>query len=196
MTETEYLAIERAAEFKSEFYNGEMFAMSGAKYPHNRAKDNLASELNARLRSGPCYAITSDMRVKVDRTGLYTYPDIIVVCGDPELLDDRQDVLLNLTVIVEVLSPSTEKFDRGAKFRHYQQIPSLKEFILVAQDEAVCERFVRQADESWAMTSVVGLGGVLDFASVRAIVSMADLYRGVEFPTPYALRPDYPICER
>ena len=141
LTETEYLAIERAAGFRSEFYNGEMFAMAGAKFPHNRIKDNLAGQIYAQLAGGPCYPLVSDMRVKVLKTGLQTYPDILIVCGEPEFPDaETTDVLLNPSAIVEVLSPSTEKYDRGSKFRQYQQIETLKEIVLVAQDEPVIER--------------------------------------------------------
>jgi len=183
-TEAEYLVIERAAEFKSEFYNGEMFAVSGATFPHNRVKGNFDGNFFVQLKGSDCQSLTSDMRVKVDATGLYTYPDIIVVCGELELLDGRQDVLLNPTVIIEVLSPSTEKYDRGAKFRQYQQIKSLKEYVLAAQDEPVCERYVRHADYDWTYTAVVGLDAEFAFASVSVRIQMAEIYRGVVFPPP------------
>lgn len=182
LTEAEYLAIEEKAEFKSEFYRGEMFAMSGASYSHNLVKDNLAGELHQQLKGGPCRKLTSDMKVRVNRTGLYTYPDVVVVCGEPEFLEGRDDVLLNPTAIVEVLSPSTEKYDRGAKFRQYEQIPSLREIILVAQDEPVVERFVRLPDGTWNRVLVTGLDSELAFASVAARVRLADVYAGVTFP--------------
>src|SRR5919199_1130147 len=127
LTPEQYLAIERKAEFKSEYYNGEMFAMAGASEPHNRIKDNLIGELHARLKVSACHSYSSDMRVKVSRTGLYTYPDIVIICGKPELEDAHGDTLLNPQVIIEVLSDSTEKYDRGKKFRHYKQIESLRE---------------------------------------------------------------------
>ena len=183
LTEAEYLAIERAAEFRSEFYNGEMFAMAGAKFPHNRIKDNLAGQIYAQLAGGPCYPLVSDMRVKVVKTGLQTYPDILIVCGEPEFPDaETTDVLLNPSAIVEVLSPSTEKYDRGSKFRQYQQIETLKEIVLVAQDEPVIERFVRQEDESWALTATTGLDGVFAFGTVPVRVPLAVIYAGVTFP--------------
>lgn len=199
LTEEEYLAIERTAEFKSEFFNGEMFPMQGpggplgmaaATFAHNAVKENLSNALANALRGGPCRTLSSDMKVKVSATGLYTYPDILIVCGKPEFPDaESTDVLLNPAVIVEVLSPATEKYDRGAKFRQYQQLASLKEYVLVAQDEAVCERFVRQPDNSWLLTTVTGIEGRLALASVEATIPLTDIYAGVTFP-------EKPIRER
>lgn len=189
LTEAEYLAIERAAEFKSEFYNGEMFpmqgpggplGMAGATYAHNRIKESITIALGTALRGGPCQTLSSDMKVKVPATGLYTYPDVLIVCGRPEFPDlQSTDVLLNPTVIVEVLSPGTEKYDRGAKFRQYQQLASLKEYVLVAQDEPVCERFVRQPDNSWLLTTVEGLSGTLAFATVETSIPLTEIYSGI-----------------
>ena len=149
LTAAEYLAIERAAEFKSEFYDGEMFAMSGASREHNTLKENLVGEFFVRLKGGPCRTWSSDQRVRVDRTGLYTYPDIVVLCGSGEYDPADRDTLLNPDAIIEVLSPSTEKYDRGAKFRLYQQIPSLTEYVLAAQDEPLIEHFARQPAEKY-----------------------------------------------
>jgi Uma2 family endonuclease len=118
LTEAEYLAPERAAEFRSEFLRGEMFAMSGGKYPHNRIKSNTEYQLSRQLVGGPCFTLSSDQRVKIPRTGLYTYPDIVVVCGTPEFEDSVYDTLLNPRVISEVISDSTEAYVRGAKFAH------------------------------------------------------------------------------
>jgi len=166
LTPAEYLAAERKAAFRSEYLNGEMFAMAGASYPHTRINDNLIIALGARLKGGPCFPLSRDMRVKVSRTGLYTYPDALVVCGQPEFEDGQRDTLLNPQVVIEVLSESTESYDRGAKFRHYQQVPSLREYVLIAQDEPVCERFVRQPDETWVLTTVTGLDRELAFGTV------------------------------
>jgi Uma2 family endonuclease len=122
------------------------------------------------------------MKVKVKPTGLYTYPDILIVRGQPQFPDAKStDVLLNPAVIIEVLSPSTEKYDRGAKFRHYQQLPSLKEYVLVAQDEPVCERFVRQPDDSWLLTTITELTSTLAFATVKASVPLTEIYAGITF---------------
>ncbi|HEY1379828.1 MAG TPA: Uma2 family endonuclease [Gemmataceae bacterium] len=182
LTPEQYLAIERKAEFRSEFYNGEMFAMAGASEPHNRVKDNLVVEIGSRLKGSGCHSYSSDMRVKVSATGLYTYPDIVIVCGKPELEDAHLDTLLNPQVIIEVLSDSTAGYDRGRKYRHYKQIASFREYVLVAQDEPVIERRVRQPDGSWAETDVEGLDREFAFATVPVRVAMADVYAGVTFP--------------
>jgi len=182
LSAAEYLAIEKRAEFKSEFYRGEMFAMADASIPHNLIKDNTLIEIGSRLKGSPCRTYSSDQRVLVEATGLYTYPDILIVCG-PETLDlNDKDTLTNPTTIIEILSPSTERYVRGAKFRNCQQIPSFKEYILIAQDEAVCERFVRQADQSWALVSFVGLDAVLKFTSITADIPLANIYAGVALP--------------
>ncbi|MGL6097824.1 MAG: Uma2 family endonuclease, partial [Fimbriiglobus sp.] len=182
LTAAEYLAIEEKAEFKSEFYNGEMFAMAGAGWDHNQAKDNLIVELGVRLRGGPCRTISSDQRVLIESTGFYTYPDIVILCGPPEFATPKRDTLVNPTAIIEVLSPSTEAYDRGAKFRQYQQIPSLREYVMVAQEEPRIERYVRQADGSWVLTVFEGLEAEFALTTGPARVPMADVYRGVEFP--------------
>jgi Uma2 family endonuclease len=184
LTVEEYLAIERNAEHKSEFFNGEMFAMAGASREHNTIKDNLAGELFGRLKGGPCRPFSSDQRVLVEATGLYAYPDVIIRCGPGTYDDVDRDSLTNPTALIEVLSPSTERYDRGAKFRNYQQIPTLKEYILVAQDEPVCERFVRLPDGSWGLVSFVGLDAELTFTSVAASIPLADVYAGVTFGEP------------
>ncbi len=182
LTALQYLAIERRAEFKSEFFAGEMFAMAGASYKHNEIKDALIAALRAIFKDGRCRTLSSDQRVLVDRTGLYTYPDIVILCGPAEFDPNDADTLINPTAIIEVLSPSTEKYDRGAKFRNYQQIASLNEYVLVGQDEAVIERFIRQSDGSWGLVSFVGLNATLVFTSVPAGIPLADIYAGVDFP--------------
>jgi len=182
LTPQEYLVKERAAEFRSEFLRGEMFAMAGTSWEHTLVKDNLAGELRNQLKGGPCRALTSDMRVKVDATGLYTYPDIVIVCEEPQFEDKEFDTLLNPRCIVEVLSDSTEGYDRGAKFGHYRQVASLQEYVLVAQDRPLIERYLRQQDDSWVLTVVNDLAKSFAFASVKAEVPLAEIYSGVEFP--------------
>jgi len=178
----EYLARERKATFRSEYYRGEMFAMSGATWEHTLIKDNLAGETRSQLKDGPCRVVTSDLRVKVDVTGLYTYPDLVIVCDEPRFEDEVFDTLLNPRVLVEVLSDSTEKYDRGTKFGHYRQVPSVREYILVAQDRPLVERYVRQADGGWLLTVFDDLTQTFAFDSVPVQVSLAEIYRGVEFP--------------
>jgi Uma2 family endonuclease len=182
LSSQEYLTRERQADFRSEFYRGEMFAVSGASWEHTLIKDNLARKTGNELESGPCRVVTSDLRVKVPATELYTYPDFVVVCDEPQFEDDHFDTLLNPRALVEVLSDSTEKYDRGAKFAHYRQIPSLQEYVMVSQDRALVERYVRQADATWVLTVFDDLAQTFAFDSVPAQVPLAEIYRGVTFP--------------
>jgi Uma2 family endonuclease len=144
LTEEQYLEIERKAELKSEYFRGEMFAMSGASLTHARLVANIVFALGLQLRSSPCNVLSNDLRVRVGETGLYTYPDLVGFCGKPILLDGHQDTLLNPTLLVEVLSPSTEKYDRGRKFEHYQAIDSLKEYLLVSSERVRAELYTRR----------------------------------------------------
>jgi Uma2 family endonuclease len=178
----EYLVRERQADFRSEFYRGEMFAMAGASWEHTLIKDNLAGETRNQLKAGPCRVGTSDLRVKITATEMYTYQDMVVVCGEPQFEDDHFDTLLNPRVLVEVLSDSTEKYDRGTKFAHYRQIPSLQEYVMVAQDRPLVERYVRQADSTWVLTVFDDLTQTFAFASIATQVALAEIYRGVTFP--------------
>jgi Uma2 family endonuclease len=182
LTPAEYLAIERKAEYKSEFYRGEMFAMAGARYEHNAVKDNLFGNYFERLKGGPCRPISSDMKVKVSRTGLYTYPDLILVCGEMAFEDENHDVLLNPQVIFEVLSDSTEKYDRGKKFLHYRRVESLREYVLVAQDQPLLERYLRQPDGSWELTEFSDPNGDFTLATIPARIPLSAVYTGVELP--------------
>ena len=177
----QYLAQERRAEFKSEYYRGEIFAMAGASFEHTLIKDNLARKAGNQLEDGPCRVLTSDIRVKVHTTGLYTYPDIVVVCDPPQFEDKHFDTLLNPNIIIEVLSDSTEKYDRGDKFRKFRQIPSLKEYVLVSQTAALLERYVRQPNDDWLLTAFDDVSAVFEFASISARIALSEVYRGVSF---------------
>ena len=149
----DYLALERASEFKHEFFDGEMFRMSGGTIEHSQIAGNVIRALGTALADGPCRVLTGDMRIKLP-TGLYTYPDTSVVCDQPEFEDGHKDVLLNPLLIVEVLSPSTEAYDRGKKFRHYQTCPSLREYVLIAQDRAAVDHYLRQPTSGqWLLTT-------------------------------------------
>jgi Uma2 family endonuclease len=134
LTEEEYLAFERASEIKHEYYNGRMYAMMGAKEPHNLITGNLLAALHPQLRQKPCCIYPNDMRVKIRKTGLHTYPDIVIVCGQPQFTDGTRDALVNPIVLIEVLSASTERYDRGMKFQHYRTVETLQDYLLVAQD--------------------------------------------------------------
>jgi Uma2 family endonuclease len=182
LTPAEYLAIERTAEYKSEFYRGEMFAMAGARYEHNVVKDNLIGLYYERLKGGKCRTLSSDMKVKVSRTGLYTYPDLILVCGESEFEDENHDVLLNPQVVFEVLSDSTEKYDRGMKFLHYRRVESLREYVLVAQDQPLVERYVRLPDGSWELTEFSDPNGEFSLASIPVHIPLSAVYAGVDLP--------------
>lgn len=175
----QYLDQERRAEFRSEYYRGEVFAMAGASFEHTLIKDNLARKTGNQLEDGPCRVLTSDIRVKVNATGLYTYPDIVVVCEPPQFEDTHVDTLLNPSILIEVLSDSTEKYDRGDKFRQFRQIPSLREYVLVSQNCALVERYVRQSNDDWLLTTFDELSGVFEFASVAVRIALSEVYRGV-----------------
>ncbi len=175
----EYLAFERKATTKHEYLNGQIVAMSGASFAHNFITVNIATSLNVQLMEGECRVATSDMRVKVTQINSYFYPDVVVVCGEPRAEDDTFDTLLNPTLIVEVLSPSTEGYDRGEKFEHYQQIASLKDYILISQDEIRVEHYRRQESE-WLRSEFRELEDVLSLLSINCELRLQDVYRRVE----------------
>jgi Uma2 family endonuclease len=186
LTPEQYLEIERKAEFKSEYYQGEMFAMSGARVPHLQIVSNTMGELHQQLRNRPCQPFSSDMRVCVAPVALYTYPDVVVVCGDLKLLDDTFDTLLNPTVIFEVLSESTEAYDRGRKFELYCSLESLAEYVMISSLRVGVERYTRQPDGSWKYISKTSLEDTIDLKSVDCHLRLADLYERVAFVQPPA----------
>src|SRR2546423_11056778 len=161
LTPEEYLAIERKAEYKSEYINGEMIAMTGASRIHNLITANIIGEMRQQLKEAQCEVYSNDMRVRIPATGLYTYPDAVVVCGEPKLEDDFFDTLLNPALIVEVLSTSTESHDRGQKFSDYRTVESLAEYLLVAQEEYRVEQYVKQSDGRWLLTDIRSLEGTV-----------------------------------
>ena len=150
-TSEEYLALERSCETKHEYYDGEIFAMGGASRYHVMVVTNLVGELHTQLKEGPCQVYSADLRVKVSPTGLYTYPDVIVLCEEPQFSDEQKDTLVNPALIIEVLSESTENYDRGRKFEQYRTIDSFVEYLLIAQDRPHVEHHTRQADGSWLL---------------------------------------------
>ena len=188
LTPEQYLEIERKAETKSEYYNGEMFAMAGGSGPHSILASRLAIAIGGRLRLGRCLPFNSDIRVNVSDTGLYTYPDFAVVCGEPRYADDTHvDTLLNPTVIGEVISQSSESYDRGAKFGHYRTIDSLQHYVLVSQWEMLVEVFTRE-DDRWYLTSA-GAGEVVTLTAIGVEFPVDELYQGVQLADPPASRP-------
>ena len=184
VTPQEYLALERRAEMRSEYVNGRVYAMTGASRKHNLIAGNVFAELRAQLRGRPCEAYTVNMRVKVADTGLYTYPDVVALCGEPLFEDARVDTLLNPAVIVVVLSESTERYDRGEKFAHYRRLASLREYVLVAQDQVRVEHYARQG-EQWLLTEVAELDAGLALPSIECCLRLRDVYERVApFGTP------------
>lgn len=184
----EYLRLERQAECKSEYLNGEIFAMTGASRNHNLITVNVSRELSQQLKGRPCEVYSADMRVKVLWNGLYTYPDVAVVCGEPKFEDDQIDTLLNPTVLFEVLSPTTERYDRIAKSSYYRTVDSLKEHLLVAQDEVRLEQYVRQADGQWLLFEYLTLDSTLRLDSLDCALSLKDVYDRVTFDPNHRAR--------
>jgi Uma2 family endonuclease len=182
LTPQQYLDAERRAVVKSEYYDGQAYAMSGASRRHNLIAINLSREISLQLRDRPCEVYVNDMRVRVSEEGPYTYPDLVVVCGDPRFQDGEFDTLLNPTVLVEILSPSTEAHDRGAKFAYFRRLDSLKEYVLVAQDRVLVERYTRQGDD-WLLTESIRLDESLRLTSIDCVVPLSEVYAKVELPT-------------
>jgi Uma2 family endonuclease len=178
VTPQEYLARERVAETRSEYVGGRIHAMTGASREHNLIVGNVLAELRAQLRGRPCEVYTGDMRVKVSDTGTYTYPDVVALCGGPEFEDAQVDTLLNPAVIFEVLSESTERYDRGRKFAQYRRLGSLREYVLVSQDRVLVEHFARQGDV-WVLTEFSDLDDSLPLPSLEAALRLGDVYERV-----------------
>jgi Uma2 family endonuclease len=177
----EYLAAERAAPYKSEYLGGYVVATPPANRWHNILTTHLAAQFNSQLLSTPGEVYISQMRVKVSATGDYTYPDVAVACGDIEFEDGELDTLLTPTTLIEVLSPSTERYDRGSKFESYRQIASLREYIMVAQDRVLVEQYVRQGD-GWLLTTHDDPEGSVYLPSINCTLALKDVYRKVRFP--------------
>jgi Uma2 family endonuclease len=180
-TPEEYLLIERGADFKSEYLDGEIFAMSGASVEHNQIALNVSTDLAIQLADKPRQPLASDMRVGVTARGPYFYPDVLVVCGEPQLRDGAKDCLMNPTVIVEVLSPSTESYDRVQKFANYQQIATLTDYLLIAQDEPRFEHYSRQSGGGWLLNTIAGPEGRLPLPSIGCELRLSRAYQRVAF---------------
>ena len=179
----DYYRIENAAEFRSQYFAGEMFAMAGGTPRHSLIKTNVGSLLNALLRQGPCATYGSDLRLRVPGTDLITYPDVSVVCGELQVVPDDANTALNPTLLVEVLSPSTEAYDRGAKFGHYRRIPSLREYVLVSQEEPRVERFLLNDDGTWTLAIANGLDESIELGSLGVTLPLSEIYSKVDFTT-------------
>lgn len=182
-TPEQYLGLERLADYKSEYVNGYILAMAGASKAHNQIGFNIAGELHNQLKSRPCLAYVNDLRVKVSATDLYTYPDVVALCGEPLFDDAQMDTLLNPSLIIEVLSPTTEAYDRGDKFAHYRRLPSLLEYVLIAQDQVRVEHYLR-SDQKWVLSELNGLDEKLRLVSIGCEITLRAIYDKVNFPNP------------
>jgi Uma2 family endonuclease len=185
LTVEEYLAFERQSETKHEYLDGEIFAMAGTTRLHNLVAGNVFGEIRNQLKGRPCEPYTDNMRVRTPSSGLFTYPDVVVACGEPRFEDSELDTVLNPTLIAEVLSPSTEAYDRGIKAERYRSIPSLSEYVLVAQDRVHVEHYVRQAGEKWLLEELSELEQTLELPSIGCRLPLGDIYERV-FPAPGA----------
>lgn len=183
-TESEYLAYERESDIRHEFIDGQVLAMSGASREHNLITSSAHFSLYGQLRGKGCEIYQGDMRVNVPSTRAYTYPDLVVVCGQPEFKDTKDadvDTLLNPTLIIEVLSPSTESYDRGKKFQNLWQVVSLKEYVLIATDQPRIESFTRQSAGKWLLTAAVGLEQAIPLTSIGCGLALSEVYEQVTF---------------
>jgi Uma2 family endonuclease len=179
LTPEQYLEIERKAEFRSEYYDGRMYAMSGGSRAHARIMARLAHLLADHMERRGCELYVADMRVLVEARGLYTYPDFTGVCGQPKFADSHVDTLLNPVILGEVLSPTTESYDRGTKARMYRAIPSLRECMLISQKAPDIELYRREEDGRWSIIEAAGLDASLELVSIGFILKLADLYAGI-----------------
>lgn len=177
----QYLEIERKAEYKSEYYNGEMFALAGASYIHNRIARNISRSLGNQLNGKECEEFQSDLKVKELDSNLFTYPDIVVICGEPEFYDEEKDVVTNSTLIIEVLSKSTESYDRGFKFELYRRIKSLKDYFLVSQEKASIEYYSRNPDDSWILKEYNNIEQIIQIESIGCKLELKEVYDKVNF---------------
>jgi Uma2 family endonuclease len=177
LTEEEYLQIERLAETKSEYHDGRMYAMSGGSPRHALLANNIGAILRGQMPPG-CHTYNSDLRIKVARAEVFTYADCSVICGELQYAGDRKDVVLNPILIVEVLSPSTEAYDRGKKFQLYRTIPSLREYLLIAQDERHVEQYSKQNAEGWLFREY--RSGIVTIPSLKDLrIALEELYESV-----------------
>lgn len=181
ITPEQYLDIERRAEFRSEYYDGAMFAMAEATGDHMLIIRNLVTALDPQVRPRGCHVYFVEMRVRVSPSGLYTYPDVVVACRERQFLDERRDTLLNPTVIIEILSESTERYDRGRKFDLYAPLECLRAYVLVASDRFAIDAFVRQPDGQWLLSKANRPEDVVALECIGCRLRLADVYDEVEF---------------
>ena len=188
-TSDEYLELERKSNYKSEFLAGQIYAMSGGSPKHSRIGANLIKKIGNQLEEGPCHVYTSDLKVRTTAQGLFAYPDVTVVCGNLIFHDEEEDIIVNPTLLVEVLSRTTEAYDRGRKWAQYQSIASLQTYVLVAQDMARIEQYTRQPDDTWLLSTVAGMDRSIYLASIDCTLALSEVYAGVDFNPPPSVYP-------
>jgi len=176
----EYLEMENAATEKHEYYNGEIFAMSGAKLEHNIVTSNLHGVLVQKLKGKPCRPFGSDLRIHIEKNTLFTYPDLSIICGEPESLNNDKMNFLNPSIIIEVASPATKDYDRGAKFKLYRDIPTLKEYILIDPLSVSIEAFSINGQGNWELKDYNNIDQNLEFSSIQISVELREIYEGTE----------------
>lgn len=182
LTPSAYLTQERRSTERSEFINGQIYAIAGASRKHNQLVFNLAGLLYAQLRQKPCSAFVADMRVRTRPNEAYFYPDVTVVCGEMQFEDEESDTLTNPTLIIEVLSPSTEGYDRGAKFAHYRRLASLQEYVLVAQERLSIERYVKNEQGQWLLFEATEWNDVIPLETIGCTLTVREVYEKVLTP--------------
>ncbi len=184
----EYLAFERSSESKHEYLDGQIYAMAGASPTHNQICFNATVAVGSQIMDSTCIGYTSDQKIRTDLQDLFSYPDLTIVCGEPVFHDQKQDVLLNPTVIIEVLSPRTEVYDRSTKLERYQNLSSLTDYILIYQDRPCVEHYVRQKGKrQWLFTIETDLTAEIEISSIKCKLKLADIYNRVKFPSPKSL---------
>ena len=193
-TPEQYLEMDRKAEYRSEYVNGELLAMAGASREHNLIVTNLVREVSGLLRGRPCETYSNDMRVRVS-PARYTYPDMVVACDGPEFEDSSQDILLNPVVLMEVLSPTTEKDDRSWKFAHYRHLATLTDYVMLSQYQPLVEHYTRNSDDKWVLTDLRGLSSVLRLPSIGCELPLSSIYERVEF-APDPIMPALEMSEK
>jgi len=190
-TREEYLALEEKAEYKSEYYNGEIFAMTGGSRNHSVICVNLTRRVAELLDNKDCLAFDSNMKLDIPKANNFVYPDLMVICGDIEFVEDRTDIVANPVLVIEVLSPTTESFDRGKKFEYYRSLPSLQEYMLVSQTEPLVEAFYKQNEKIWQYTVVKGLEERISFQTLQSEIALKDIYQKVVWEAkPEIANPD------
>lgn len=177
----EYLAEERAAFEKHEYYQGEVFAISGASLKHNIIFSNLFGDIGNKLKGKNCRPFGSDLRIHIPKNTLYTYPDISIICGEPNLTDDSFDTATNPSVIIELLSKTTRNYDKGDKFTLYRDIDSLQEYILIDTEKIYVEKHIRNSDKSWPLTDYTNMDDAVFINSLQLTLTLKDIYNGISF---------------